>query len=363
MAGKGPDVMVLDGLPVRDYIEKGILADLTDIVKPMVDANQLLPNVISAFTADGATCAVPARFLLPTIWGDVDSLNTLDSLAAWAKAHPDTLPFFGNDPEQLIGTFYLSSAPAWFDENGRLRQDAIEGFLNDLKDIHGKWTYEEVTKIIGMDLKAKGMPPFSWNPYESALGAMGSLEESGGLALLCDGLQGVLPFLLRGENAMQMPNGAIAYAKKGSFAELPGQVKHAYVPSIILGAPRDGARVEMAKQFIQTVLSDGIQTADLDDGFPVNIAALNSEQARNQSTVGTFGSSLLSGGMYSSEWPDQPMRDALRAMIDKLDTPVVPDFTLYRMIVEESAPFFEGQMDAKQAAANVVNKANAYLSE
>jgi hypothetical protein len=41
----------------------------------------------------------------------------------------------------------------------------------------------------------------------------------------------------------------------------------------------------------------------------------------------------------------------------------VPDFTLYRMIVEESAPFFEGQMDAKQAAANVVNKANAYLSE
>jgi ABC-type glycerol-3-phosphate transport system substrate-binding protein len=363
MAGKGPDVLALDGLPVRDYIEKGILADLTDMVKPMIDANQLLPNVVSTFTQDGATRAVPTRFLLPTIWGDVGGLNTLDDLAAWAKTHTDTLPFFGTDPEQLIGTFYLSSAPAWFDENGRLRQDVIETFLTDLKDIRGKWTYEEVTKLIGMDLKANGMPPFSWNPYVSAFGVMGSMEESGGMSFLCSGLQAYLPFLMRGENSMQMPNGAIADVKKGTFALLPGQVKNAFVPSLVLGAPKDGACLDLAKNFIKIALGDETQAADLSDGLPVNMKALDNEQARKQSTVGTFSSSLRSGGSYSSRWPDKATRDALRAEINALATPVVPDFTLYRMIVEESAPFFEGQMDASQAAANVVNKANAYLSE
>ena len=33
MAGKGPDVLVLDGMPVETYAEKGILRDLSSVIE------------------------------------------------------------------------------------------------------------------------------------------------------------------------------------------------------------------------------------------------------------------------------------------------------------------------------------------
>ncbi len=33
MAGKGPDVLILDGMPVENYIQKGLLEDITDTVE------------------------------------------------------------------------------------------------------------------------------------------------------------------------------------------------------------------------------------------------------------------------------------------------------------------------------------------
>ena len=115
LSGNGPDVLVLDGLPVENYIGQGMLLDLSSAVQPMLDSGVLLPNIASSFAEEGSIPAVPTRFLLPTLWGEVSAMETLADMAAWAQANPDALPLYATDTAFLLGTFYASCVPAWFD--------------------------------------------------------------------------------------------------------------------------------------------------------------------------------------------------------------------------------------------------------
>ncbi len=363
LAGKGPDVLVLDGLPVQSYIDKGVLQDLSPTVQPMIDSGALLGNVVGAFSNDGAINAVPTRFLIPSIWGDVQGLSTLEDMATWAQANPDSLPFYAVDVESLIGTFYASCAPGWFTEDGRLDEAKMEAFLIAMKTIRGSWTYDAYVLETGNDIKARmkerGTQEQVWNPYSNRTD-QGRSAELFGMNLISAGKQKQLPFVLRGVDNSSYPNGALA--EKGGFAPLPGQAEGCFMPMLLLGASKSTANSDMALKFIEFALTEESQNIDLEEGFQVNVKALDAAQARDKPL---FGSS--SGGTpeyrWSTSWLNPDQQKKLRDMIEALKTPVIPDLTLYQMIVSESTLFFEGKIDAKQAAANVCAKANAYLSE
>ena len=60
MAGNGPDVLLLDGMPVETYIEKGVLKDLSALIKE--SGGSYFENILNAYQdAQGQMCAVPAR--------------------------------------------------------------------------------------------------------------------------------------------------------------------------------------------------------------------------------------------------------------------------------------------------------------
>lgn len=62
MAGEGPDVMILDGLLEEDYIEKGILEDISGIV----ESAGILENIRDVYTGeDGVVYRMPLRFGIP----------------------------------------------------------------------------------------------------------------------------------------------------------------------------------------------------------------------------------------------------------------------------------------------------------
>ena len=54
MAGEGPDVIFLDGLPIESYIQKGILADLSEPLETLEENGEMLfENVASAYEREG----------------------------------------------------------------------------------------------------------------------------------------------------------------------------------------------------------------------------------------------------------------------------------------------------------------------
>lgn len=65
MAGKGPDVLVLDGMPVETYAEKGILRDLSSVIEE--NKEEYFEDVRNAYRNKEELCAVPTRFLIPMV--------------------------------------------------------------------------------------------------------------------------------------------------------------------------------------------------------------------------------------------------------------------------------------------------------
>jgi hypothetical protein len=61
--------------------------------------------------------------------------------------------------------------------------------------------------------------------------------------------------------------------------------------------------------------------------------------------------------------PDERALASLRALIDTLDTQLIPDETLMGFIIEESEQFFEGRSDARTAASTIGRRAWSYLNE
>ena len=53
MAGNGPDVLILDGLPVDSYIEKGLLKDISPLIDGLSEEGKLFDNIVEAFRKDG----------------------------------------------------------------------------------------------------------------------------------------------------------------------------------------------------------------------------------------------------------------------------------------------------------------------
>lgn len=56
-AGEGPDVLVLDGLPVESYIRQGILADLSNI-----DTSNCYENIVHCYADESGCWAAAAAF-------------------------------------------------------------------------------------------------------------------------------------------------------------------------------------------------------------------------------------------------------------------------------------------------------------
>jgi ABC-type glycerol-3-phosphate transport system substrate-binding protein len=81
LAGTGGDVLILDELPLRQYVAKGVLAPLDGALAGI----DFLPGVLAGSRAeDGALYAMPARFLVPTLWGSGTAVRNIDSLETLA---------------------------------------------------------------------------------------------------------------------------------------------------------------------------------------------------------------------------------------------------------------------------------------
>ena len=82
LAGNGPDVLILDGMPADSYIEKGMLADLTPLVEELRAGDGVFENVIAPYEQDGKIYQIPARFYLSVIIGEQEAVDS-EALLTW----------------------------------------------------------------------------------------------------------------------------------------------------------------------------------------------------------------------------------------------------------------------------------------
>lgn len=279
LAGKGPDVLILDGLPVESMIDKGVLMDLTG----QISTEGMLTNLAKAYQTEEGMFVVPGRCHPLLVAGTRQMLEAVPHVQAAAKqlAAEDTisenavdwkngtLPLFAYQSDaQLFNHFYaLAAADIWKD--GTLQEPAYRQFIAVL----GK-----LLSSSGSELLHFPMDRTQGGYYQLYNGSSGAFF-NGLCSACCDFFMGPEQLAANFVPDETAPKNWQGVCEAKAFVDENG---HSCVyPAFLAGVNASANNPEMAVSFIQMMLSEEIQTASHYEGFPVQKAALQSLWKKN----------------------------------------------------------------------------------
>ena len=143
MAGEGPDVLMMDGLPMDSYIEKGLLLELTDLMSDLSKEVDFYENLYQAMAKDGKIYVVPAVFYLPAVLGREKYVSRMKDLTSMAdeicrirEDNPGKDIIYNCNEKAIMKAFAPVAAPMWKTDKGEINEDAIGEFLTQMKRIY-----------------------------------------------------------------------------------------------------------------------------------------------------------------------------------------------------------------------------------
>lgn len=343
LAGKGPDIILLDGLPIESYIEKGVLLDMNDIIAPMLDSKELLTNVVKRYYEEDKIYGVPTRFTVPLMWGDealLKEASSVEELAQWAKANPDKEVLYSTSPQRLIEEFYGVSAMNWLDENGQIKAEEFKTFLEAINTLADKEAKSNLTPMEESDM----------NYYAREYMAYGDTM------LATQDMQGF--------SWLNNYYSAITQRTNGDYKPLQVNGQGVFRGKGVIGINKNSRNLEVAKEIVKIALGEEVQKTELfENGFVVNTKAF--ENQKNEGIKGT----VIAGQTTPEERPIKYLQagkeeyEKMAQVLQSVTQPAYEDEILLEMIIEETKGYFDGTKTAEEATQAVAQRTKAYLSE
>lgn len=348
MAGEGPDILLLDGLPADSYIEKGILEDVTDTVKP--EKEKLFYNIISAYNGGEKIYQVPTAFSVPVLLGKKDVTDSKDSRELMDVLKKQA---GGQTPAMTAGNL-AGFAGSMFITSDLLKDTVDEGELAE---------FYRGLQTIGQSLpdgELQSVEDWERPAYWAEQYPAGSSPE---LALYFGKAQMGTDFLSSYETCMQIL--ALCKEKGFSYGHLNQAGGNHFTANGVLGINHTGKHVDEAKEFLKYYLSEEVQSDGMYTGFSVLRDSVDKEKyvSENGESAGTVS---------EKDTPEEEMElhkltpaefKELTGFFEKLDTPVRDDAVVLQKVMEQAeACLFEGK-SPEDAAKEVCSEVNLYLSE
>lgn len=282
MAGAGPDILILDGLPMDSYIEKGVLLDLSDHISQMTGEQELLPNIVESFRQDGKIYGMPITFDIPAVLGKGDDLAQIHDLVSLA----DTMERLReeNPGQEIISMFSEEvavkwllpvSAPAFVNETGNLDTKVLAEYLEEINRIYTAsmdglsdtlQKYNETRREL---YRRSDADDYYMEAYNS-LGNVTSEFLMNEAVFAAGKLKNTYTF-----QEVLSVNKVEGYEEM-RMAPLDGHCSHVFVPDVITGINASSTHPEDAQAFFDVLMGKEVQQL-LYDGFVVNKAALESQ--------------------------------------------------------------------------------------
>lgn len=343
--GNGADVLVLDGLPVESYIEKGILVDLKDFYTKLSEEEDIPNNIMKNYLTDNKLYSLPCRFTIPIIYGEKKAVNAwtnLNEILNYVKSNSEKMYVDGISKEQLLKIFLSFEKESFISEENQLKEDEFKNVLEKIKELseHLKPSYEAKT-VINNSMEynqGKVFNSYTYSYFDNISEA--GLEEVG-----C--IQDSVLFLKMIEE------------KKGIY----NLVNNLFVPSGQIGINKASKKEELAKEFLKILFSEDVQSIDVNDGFPVNGTSLNKWFEKENETFGIAVSTDNSDSPLFINWPDKKTREQLCQNIKKADQKFEHDNTLIDIIIAESKKYIDGSASIEQVSNSAKSKVDTYLAE
>lgn len=376
MAGEGPDILILDGMPIASYIEKGLLADMTPLLTGLSGEEELFGNIVNAMKMKDGVYAMPCEIEIPVISAKAEYLSGMKDLEGIADA-VETLRQ-KNPEKNLIGLctekgvlrfFGMVCVPAWTDKDGALDKEAVTEFLTQAKRIY--------------DAQMDGLPDKIIDSYrggnESWLEYFGETREDS--IYLRSGTNpidyiGSYEQLLSGTiNSLWSYCDIISTNRAEGFEDsewsvMNGQSSSVFCAETLLGINAASPYTAQAEEFIKLCLGRENQIS-LFGGLPVNKAALAEICIGDPANIGENGECGWHGssnedGMcveFVSYWPDESQAERLRKCVEAAGTPYIEDVVIESIVYEEGVNYLLGRQSLEEAVNNIYKRAAIYMAE
>lgn len=345
LANKGADILILDGMPIESYIEKNVLADISDIINPMIESGQILENVVKNYKIDDKIYMIPARLNLPVYIGNEEALSNTGSLEELANYSQNiSLPLFGQTTRDfMLKQMFNLEFDKLVDKNNGINIDEYAKFLENIKKIDENMKYRDISQFNVADLANMGLD----------LDGISDQTEFDILDEYCQ---------MYYNNITGLSNSMFPLAVMDSIGANIKLAQDTFVPNIMIGLNSKSENQVLARKFIITMLSESIQKTDFYEGFPVNVKALDSWITLEKDS-GVSISTASDKGSFTADWPVEEKRKMLVDMCKNAKKPLKTDEILLEMIVSESKNFFDNGKTAQEVAQITADKTKTYLSE
>ena len=371
MAGNGPDVIMLDGLPIESYLAKGMLADLSENLKAVEEKEEFFDNITRVYEEDGKIYAIPTRFRIPLLMGNeefVSNIQDLSSLSAvmeeMREKNPEGSILSAYTPEILLKMLAIASEPTWSKEDGNLQEETVKEFLTQAKKIYDN----EISGISDSEKEeflnsVRGSDDSSGTAEETALDISWSilnfLTKSQAQLAIGASQQVSLDFT----NVISVPR----VKPEVVYKPLSLQAENVFQAESIVGVSAKAAEPEMAREFVEMLLSYNVMSMQ-QEPYPVNAASFDSFFDTDMEGDGAFGSMGISkddGSVATLDlyWPNEEEQKGLEQMVRSLKTPYLPGSPIEQAILEAGVSVLEGNMSVDEGVAQIKQKIQLYLSE
>ena len=331
------DLDLLDTSQLPDNtLDSGLLADLL----PMIDADETISRedfiepLLQLMTRDGALYEYTDKFTLLTLTTRAEFFPgreswTVEAIRSLISAHPEMDPLWHSCDRELITTLFCWAATAEFidREAGTCSFDspAFVHWLELMKSLPNGGTYSEEPKLMNLC-------------YDLAFSA-GHQEK----------------YMMKGDYAIagfpEAQGTGSYFLKLGSS---PNPWRGTMGENTRLGILAASSNRDGAWRFLR-MLMEGSEEISLSQGIPVFKAGF--ERALSAGISDDFDERFQIGYLTQKD------ADALRDQVYHTTKLVDTDEGLLRILRDEIARFYAGQLTAEEAASAIQAKAMIYVSE
>jgi ABC-type glycerol-3-phosphate transport system substrate-binding protein len=344
LAGKGADIIILDGLPMDSYIEKGVLADISDLFNAMADREQIVKEMLSPYVKEQKVYGIPSRIYIPLLLGTKDAVeagSSLKSLSEYIKNHSEDkvlYPLSSGELTELLLIYYYNEV---INDKGEVDQNAVMSLLDIVKSVsegaqessyQDSWHLSDVAKIAN----SMGSSSVAYLSVQKIKLGMINLDSVSNM---------MLPFSVIADNQYSY-----------------SLMNQSYLPAGIVGINGASNNKELAKNFINSLLSEEVQSTKLYDGFPVNSASLKSWFEEQNDDI-LMGFSTDEGIEVMAEWPKKEYRDEIYNEILKTNTTIEVNEILIEKIKETADKYYSGEATKDETIQLIESSISTYLSE
>lgn len=364
-AGKGPDILILDGLPSDIYGRDGLLEDLGDII----DKDSYFKNVYNAYSSDSKIYSFPLYMKIPVIIGmnkDVSNVVDLNSLKKAVNENSKNEDKLLNvsDSKGLIYNLYYSCYKSWINDDNTINEEKLKEFLTDTKSIYNDNLKTLSNDIINKNKANSNSMKKQYNSEEDfykdsyMYGDFNYIEEK----LTKNNYKYTLSYLSNIDDILELNS---MVGSETNYSIWTGQNGNYFIPETSMAISSKSKKKSLAKDLFKYILKQSATENNNSNCISTNKNVFYKNAVSDKNITINMQCNDDDGNVYSYDYNYMTKEEADRLIsnIENEKLAVTEDDEVLEKISDIMVDYIDGKKELNETINAIKDKLDVYLAE